>query len=218
MNHHLCQAMKCYTDSKVFKRKGKELKKWCKNMLSLSSNRTNVILWSRYGVIMWCLGFISDAQKAFDTIIAVHGINVQSKTDPSEKRQGVLIYRLYVELKLGLYRNADDTFVLPDSDVIKDNSSVLTLLICLADNESYSAMSKQPVSGIKTLKALQIYREQLEVLLCKFIDQPDDDIDLWTVEFEGILLCHWTACYALLEYLTTGNSKKQFYMCILTRL
>ena len=210
MNRQLCGVFKCQESIKKCKRKTKGIKKWCKSNLSENHNRTNLLLWIQYGVVMWCLGLYSDAQKTFDNIIAIHGVNVMGKTDASEKRRAVLMYKRYVELLVGLHKscNVKEECQPIDMAEMKDSKSkAVTLLICLAGDESYSSMCNNPVSGIKVLRALQTYREQTEKLLQNSTEHRLENVELWTMKFEGCLLCHWINCYVMLEYFTTGTNR-----------
>ena len=205
------KAILAIQDKKVRKLKGKDLKKWCKHLLSLPQNRTNLLLWGNYADMEWQLDRVSDSKKAFGTLLSMHGLNICEMSDKYQQLQSLRVYKLYVSFLLGI--NCDTiVYETKIREISSERKDLAVKLLCTIVDNSFENVSK--INGLQILSALSKYKNisdamlnEIEEYMCVEKESEVGSSVLLELHFEGNLVSHWIWCYAVLDYLV--NSTKQ---------
>ena len=188
------------------KGKAKELKQFAKKILGEDVNRSDLRVWEGYALLEWAIGNTEEGDKVMSGALSMTSFDLTAGHLTLDSCQASRLYRLYAEHMFGTLDKSDQ----------KRNKLLLLLVIFAANDNFKMSKDSSPVSSVQLLKAKRNFQMGLDCLLSgeTLIAEP-----AWEIGKRGCLLEHWSNCYAMFEYLTSGlKSADSVFDQVLSRL
>jgi len=192
-------------DRRKRKHAEKELRQFFKSLLKQEQNRSNLSIWEQYACFEWEVGNTDDAQKVFETALAMaSSLAVNEATVDSSNSSVIHLYSSYSRLELGIDSSGPSTSKAISDSSRKQRASRALRILAMAVNGYQATSMGKDTAAPEVVRARHFYQRRLDDMQATFAAVNSSDTE--NIKCCGRNLLDWSCCFALFQLLTIGLS------------